>query len=211
MKLQTNISELRKPVSPGVFTHTPAHNNIENLYKEMLDFLYTNKHGVGLAAPQVELDLPIIIICEDGKKSKARFLINPVIEWASEAMTVANESCLSFPGMTALAVDRNKEVIVTATEYKNGKFIQFRVHYTGLNARIAQHEIDHLNGLEMFDHTLGVPVSKLPDNYFEIFKKDDVIFINKPPFKHLYTGDTLDITGDLESDYTLVGIYKQID
>lgn len=211
MKLQTNILELRKPVPP-IFIHDPLHTSfIDTVYKDMLDFLYTNKHAVGLAAPQVELNLPIIIICEDGKKSKARFLINPEIEYYSDTITVENESCLSFPGMTAIAVERSKQIIVRATEYKNGKFIQFRMKYTGLTARIVQHEVDHLNGLEMFDRTTGVPVDKLPELYFEIYKKDDIIFINKSPFKHLYTGDTLVLPSDLETGYTLVGIYKQID
>ena len=213
LKLQKTLTELRKPVT--YFTddniehfRTTDHDYLEKIYQSMLDFLYKSKTGVGLAAPQVELSQPIIIICEDGKLKNAKMLINPRFEALTTEMEYGVEGCLSYPGMEAVNVGRFKKVYVNAYEYKNGKLFPIAKVYTKLNARIIQHEIDHLNGLEMFDRTAFEPeatlekfgVSKL------ILKNEDVIFVNEPPLKHLYTGEPIVVPEDKTVKYKIVGV-----
>jgi peptide deformylase len=108
--------------------------------------------GVGLAAPQVDVPLRVIVVEfgseEDENAPKKLFtLVNPEIARPSEETTVATEACLSIPGYVG-DVERNESITVKALN-RFGK--PQRVKAEGWLARIFQHEIDHLDGVLYID------------------------------------------------------------
>ena len=116
---------------------------ILNLIKDMAETMYTDS-GVGLAAPQVGVSKRIILI--DGEEDGLIVLINPMIV-KSEGEVVAEEGCLSVPGIYS-QVKRSSKVTVKALN-ENGDPIE--ITKEGLTARALQHEIDHLDGILFID------------------------------------------------------------
>jgi len=117
--------------------------------KELFMVMYACK-GVGLAAPQVGINKKIMVFNPEGDKKKwlkEVTLVNPVIVAQSEATDVEAEGCLSFPGMDG-KVRRNKWVKIEAKDVK-GKPIKKK--YEGWEARVFQHEYDHLLGKVYID------------------------------------------------------------
>lgn len=103
-------------------------------------------NGVGLAAPQVGILRRIIVIEDVEDKKQAIVLINPRIT-AKRGKSVFCEGCLSIPGVTN-DVSRPAKVSLEAMNL-DGKKIS--IEAAGLFARIAQHEIDHLDGILFID------------------------------------------------------------
>jgi peptide deformylase len=110
--------------------------------------------GVGLAAPQIDVPLRVIVI-EYGEEEdenvppKLYALINPEISRASEDVEVGTEGCLSIPGYVG-EVERASAVTVKGL---NRRGQPLRIKAQGWLARIFQHEIDHLNGVLFTDYT----------------------------------------------------------
>jgi peptide deformylase len=103
--------------------------------------------GVGLAAPQVGLSQRLLVY-RVGHDSPLIAVINPEIEWASDDAESAEEGCLSLPGVH-VDVDRAIHVRVRAQdEHGDPRLIEA----SGLEARVLQHEIDHLNGVLILEH-----------------------------------------------------------
>jgi peptide deformylase len=105
-------------------------------------------NGVGLAAPQVGILQRIIVIHPEGMKPTA--LINPKIVKAEGEQT-GQEGCLSIPGLYG-DVKRAAYVEVEALD-KRGRELVFELE--GMPARIAQHEIDHLDGVLFIDKVIA--------------------------------------------------------
>lgn len=107
--------------------------------------------GIGLAAPQVGIDLAMTVIdvshVEGEEETKPLTLINPKIV-DSHGKIVIEEGCLSIPHIRA-EVERPEEVFV---EYQDLDLNPKTVELKGFIARVAQHEIDHLNGILFIDH-----------------------------------------------------------
>ena len=106
--------------------------------------------GVGLAAPQVGENIRLIVFdCVNITMNAmdSGFLFNPEIIEESEECSIADEGCLSFPGQF-VKVKRNKTIKVKYLDIANRWMVR---SYSGLAARIIQHEIDHLNAKTMFD------------------------------------------------------------
>ncbi len=118
---------------------------ISKIAKEMFLVMYATE-GVGLAAPQVGINKRLMVYNESGDKTKwlkEVTMINPKIVEFSEAKDVENEGCLSFPGMRG-DVERAKWIKVEAMNLKGKKF---KKKFKGWEARIFQHEYDHLDGV----------------------------------------------------------------
>ena len=109
--------------------------------------------GVGLAAPQVNQSLRVIVVeyaIDDSKedsKKKLYIMINPEIVKRSEETEFGLEGCLSVPDIVG-EVERNFQVEVRGLD-RYGKKAKIRAK--GWLARIFQHEIDHLNGILFVD------------------------------------------------------------
>jgi len=104
--------------------------------------------GVGLAATQIGI-LRRVLVFQAGSEAEPTALVNPEIEWLSEDVVVAEEGCLSIPKVT-VDVERPLHARVGGLDHR-GKPI--RIEASGLEARVLQHEIDHLDGVLMIDRT----------------------------------------------------------
>ena len=125
---------------------------IVELVENMAETMYVER-GVGLAAPQVGINKRILVMdCGDPDGGSALIaFINPQIV-SAEGTIVWEEGCLSFPGLT-VEVERSETVRVRALGVA-GK--PFEALLSGLPAVCAQHEIDHLDGLTLFDRVSGL-------------------------------------------------------
>ena len=104
--------------------------------------------GVGLAAPQLGLSQRLLVY-RVGPDAPLITLVNPRVEWASEDIEKLDEGCLSIPGIT-VDVDRPVHVRVRAQDEEGEERL---VEASGLEARVIQHEIDHLDGVLILDRT----------------------------------------------------------
>lgn len=118
--------------------------SLKKLIKEMKETMNDFK-GVGLAAPQVGIHERLVLVNLDQKKVVA--MINPeIIEFSSETK-IDEEGCLSVPGKFDL-VERAVSIKVKFQDENSKENI---LVLKDLNARIVQHEIDHLNGVLFVD------------------------------------------------------------
>jgi peptide deformylase len=104
--------------------------------------------GVGLAAPQVGLSQRLLVY-RVGHEAPLIALVNPELEWSSDDGEEAEEGCLSIPGI-GVDVDRPVYVRVRALDEFGGERL---VEASGLEARVIQHEMDHLDGVLILDRT----------------------------------------------------------
>jgi peptide deformylase len=104
--------------------------------------------GVGLAAPQLGISQRLLVY-RVGPEAPVIVLANPELEWSSEESDMLDEGCLSIPGIT-VDVERPVHVRVRATDEEGGDRV---VEASGLEARVIQHEMDHLNGVLILDRT----------------------------------------------------------
>ena len=105
-------------------------------------------HGVGLAAPQIGLNMRVAVIdTRPEGKPRPIVLVNPELV-EKEGEIEEEEGCLSIPGLYA-KVKRFKRVKARAL---NQHGIPIEITGEGLLARALQHEIDHLNGKLFIDH-----------------------------------------------------------
>ncbi len=104
--------------------------------------------GVGLAATQLGT-LRRMLVFQVGSEAEPTILINPEIEWRSEDAATAEEGCLSLPGVI-VDVDRPLHVRTRGVDVHDEPF---SIEASGLEARVIQHEVDHLDGVLMIDRT----------------------------------------------------------
>jgi peptide deformylase len=110
--------------------------------------LMTDAMGIGLAATQVGM-LRRLLVYRVEHDSPVNALVNPVIEWSGKEKEIADEGCLSLPGVM-VEVERPVHVRVRA---QDGDGEDLLVEASGLEARVIQHEIDHLDGTLILDRT----------------------------------------------------------
>jgi peptide deformylase len=143
---------LRKKARPV----TKFDDELQGLVDDMIETMRA-ANGVGLAGPQVNQPLRLTVIetlpenDEEGNEIEGSreliVLINPEIVWESHSMVEGIEGCLSIPGWVG-EVSRNESVRIRAQD-RRGKKIRLKLK--DWSARIAQHEIDHLNGVLYID------------------------------------------------------------
>jgi peptide deformylase len=129
---------------------------LQTLIDDMVETMH-DAPGVGLAAPQVDVPLRVIVV-EFGDEEdeeippKLYTLVNPEIVRASEETVVGTEGCLSVPGLVG-DVERTLSLTLKA-QNRLGRAV--RVKASGWLARIFQHEIDHLNGVLFTDRAVRI-------------------------------------------------------
>ena len=104
--------------------------------------------GVGLAAPQLGV-LHRVLVYRVPPALEAAALVNPEIEWAGREQEIAEEGCLSLPGVL-VDVERPIYVRVRAQNERGDPVL---IEASGLEARVIQHEVDHLDGVLILDRT----------------------------------------------------------
>ncbi len=102
--------------------------------------------GVGLAATQLGV-LHRVLVYKAYVDDPVTALVNPVLEWTSDELETGEEGCLSLPGVH-VEVERHAQLRVRAQD-EAGE--QIEIEAEGLEARVIQHEIDHLNGVLVLD------------------------------------------------------------
>lgn len=122
---------------------TDIDGKIARLVDDMFDTLYTSDSGIGLAAPQIGVQKQIFVWDMD---DEPMVIFNPeIVESSGE--WVYDEGCLSIPGLYVEML-RPNEVLMRGVDI-DGNTIE--IEASELAGRLFQHEIDHLNGVLMFD------------------------------------------------------------
>jgi peptide deformylase len=102
--------------------------------------------GVGLAATQLGI-LHRVLVYQAYAEEPVTVLVNPEIEWRSDELEPGEEGCLSLPGVH-VEVERHTAVRVRALDAAGE---EIEIDAEGLEARVIQHEIDHLDGILVLD------------------------------------------------------------
>ena len=145
MNIITNENELRKVCQP-INKEKPEYMN--KLINGMIN-LMIESNGCGIAAPQVGANKRIFVAVLDNERIE--LFVNPTIISHSEETETGVEGCLSVP-------DKHGEVeryINIKVKYFNGKENKTE-EFEGMNARIIQHEYDHLQGVLYIDKAINI-------------------------------------------------------
>ena len=134
---------LRAKTEPVTF---PLSAEIKKLTKDMFDTVKA-ADGIGLAAPQVGKSVKLIVINLEKSEVPLFALYNPRIKSKGFRKVEIEEGCLSLPGIYGM-VKRPKKVIIEAQNHKGEKIL---IRDDGWVSRVAQHEIDHINGILIID------------------------------------------------------------
>jgi peptide deformylase len=135
--------------------------------------LMREEQGVGLAAPQVGVNLRLFVMNHDGKPESDRVIANPQLLDA-EGQELGEEGCLSLPKIRA-QIDRATKLTLKAQDVTGKTFEEVGEDFI---ARVWQHEVDHLNGIMLIDRMgftakMGVKrkLKELEDDYAAACKK----------------------------------------
>jgi peptide deformylase len=134
---------LKSPATPVSEFDEELAREVERMVGIMRDAL-----GVGLAATQLGR-MRRVLVFQAGPDARPTALVNPEIEWLSDERAVAEEGCLSLPGVI-VEVERPLHVRVRGLDPSGAGLV---IEGSGLEARVIQHEIDHLDGVLVLDRT----------------------------------------------------------
>ena len=115
---------------------------------ERMVAIMRDSFGVGLAATQLGI-LRRLLVFQAGSDCEPTGLVNPRFEWLSDEVVVAEEGCLSLP-QVAMDVERPLHARVSGQDVEGAPVT---IEASGLEARVLQHEIDHLDGVLIRDRT----------------------------------------------------------
>lgn len=144
------IAKMGHPVLSRVadMVSDPTSAEIKQLVDDMVETML-DAPGVGLSAPQVHVPKRVIVYyvpetrAEDGIGEPITALINPVLTPIGLSREYATEACLSLPGMAG-SVPRFMSIHVLAKRIDG---LTFEREISGYQARLLQHECDHLDGI----------------------------------------------------------------
>ena len=155
MAQQREITELGNPVlrQKAESVENISDTDIQELIDDLI-ITAAEASGVGIAAPQVSESLRIFIIAgtaspryPDAPERETKVVINPEIVSVSEDVEKDWEGCLSIPGIRAL-VPRHKSVRAVYRDRDNNRVED---SFSDFEARVFQHEYDHINGVVFLD------------------------------------------------------------
>jgi peptide deformylase len=145
------LAHVRKFGDPVLKTKArPVDRFDESLREEVrrMDLLMDHGLGIGLAATQIGV-LHRLLVYRVQSGAPLATLVNPVIEWSSKDEEIIEEGCLSLP-QVHVDVERAVHVRVRAQDEFGEPIL---IEASGLEARVIQHEIDHLDGVLILDRT----------------------------------------------------------
>jgi len=119
-------------------------NNVQTILRDM-EKATVKADGLGLAAPQVGLDMRMCIARVNGRLTP---MVNPEITWRSKTTETAEEGCLSLPGVW-VPVPRSTSIVV---RYQTARGDTKELRLTDMDARVVQHETDHLDVVLIVDY-----------------------------------------------------------
>lgn len=134
------------------------YEGLDELIANMWETMY-NAQGVGLAAPQIGKDIRLFLVDtiqmqEEGEEHLGikKVFINAQIVEESGNPWKYEEGCLSIPDVRG-DVSRQPDIVI---EYEDEKFNKYKETFTGLNARVIQHEYDHIEGILFTEKLLPI-------------------------------------------------------
>ena len=144
--------------------------------KTLIDAFLARDDALGLAAPQIGISKKIVIFKNKNFDEKARVknekdydvLVNPRITQIRGDKETTTEGCLSCPDVS-VEVARHTEIKVKALDQYGNKINK---RYKGFLARVAQHELDHLDGKLIIDHGGSIYVPKEKQKFFNNYFKE---------------------------------------
>lgn len=162
--------------APNARVKLPA-KGLEELARQMFKVMYMDD-GVGLAAPQVGVNIQMMVFNPEGMaargdKSQEMVLVNPEIIKRSKKTIVNEEGCLSFPRILG-DVERPAAVKIKAQGLK-GEKIELKLD--GWVSRIFQHEFDHLQGVLFFERMAAPVLQTIRPQLIEL----EETFVQKNP------------------------------
>ena len=134
---------LKSKASPVANFNPELRSEVDRMIAIMQDGL-----GIGLAATQLGV-LRRLLVFQAGPESEPTALINPEVEWLSDEIAVAEEGCLSLPKVS-MDVERPLYARFSGRDVEGEPIV---IEAAGLEARVLQHEIDHLDGVLILDRT----------------------------------------------------------
>ena len=140
------LLRIAQPVPESMFGST----EMDELITDMLDSMKA-ANGAGIAAPQLGVDLRVVIFGGTGKNPRypdapeipCTVLCNPVLEPLDNERTAGWEGCLSVPGLRG-EVPRFEHLRYSGRDAAGAEFVHV---VDGFHARVVQHEVDHLDGM----------------------------------------------------------------
>ncbi|MEW6019702.1 MAG: peptide deformylase [Pseudomonadota bacterium] len=139
------IRQFGDPVLKESSRPAAVDDELRQLVERMIKIMHA-ADGVGLAAPQIGVLSRVIVF---HLEKEDHVLLNPEITWRSEETVTDAEGCLSLQSL-ATDVERSARIKVAGEDLQGNRH-EFELE--GMNARILQHEIDHLNGMMIIDRT----------------------------------------------------------
>lgn len=137
--LRKNIRKFDDPLL-SVQCYALAEDADISFITTMKQTLCATKSGVGLAAPQIGVTRCAVVLRFDPKKNDIKVMINPEIIAHSTQMETGPEGCLSYPGVAA----RISRFIEVKIKYEDEARKEHTDTFKGFEARVVQHELDHL-------------------------------------------------------------------
>ena len=141
-----DINQLKEKCLP---TSALSYGEGEDIAKRLLEELSNSKNGIGLAANQIGINKRVCVI---NVKEEPLILINPEIIERSKETFVFPEGCLSFPNKHVRTI-RNTSIKVKADNHDEELTfsVNSKDYKDAFECACVQHEIDHLDGITMFD------------------------------------------------------------
>ena len=147
----------------------------QRLIDDMMDTM-TEYHGVGLAAPQVHESVRLFVVAFDptqpelaeDQPAEPFAIINPEITPLGDEIVEDWEGCLSIPDIRG-RVPRLREILLRAYDRKGERF---ELRMQNFQARVIQHENDHLDGVLFFDRMRSFETLAFLDEYARYWSKD---------------------------------------
>ncbi len=136
--------------------------DLEVLAQDMLETMY-DSNGIGLAATQVDVHQRLIVMDTSEERNAPLVLINPELIEKSEETLIAEEGCLSVPGIFD-GVERAKEIRVSYLDLQGQRQ---SLHASDLQAVCIQHEMDHLMGRVFVEYLSFLKRSRIKSKFLK--------------------------------------------
>ena len=144
------IARMGHPVlmTPAAKDDDPTAPAVRHLVRDMVETM-ADAGGIGLAAPQVHVGLRVVVYFvppereEDGDGVDLTVMINPEVTPLGDETAISSEGCLSLPGMSGMV--RRPSRVRVAYSTLDGERVEEEL--SGYQARVVQHECDHLDGV----------------------------------------------------------------